>query len=116
MLVHDPDSARQLARYKEFLPPRGKVTVSERIDDDFAERDEQGNKIDSSPPDESFTKKSVGGFNLDQDFGEKAPSCGGGSCKAQTSDGWYAVHFETGKDGKLYLSGIERYRWRGCPC
>jgi hypothetical protein len=111
LLVHDGDKTRQLARYKEFLPPKGKVTLSEQIDDDFAERDAEGNKVDSSPEDEHFSRKSIDRFNIDDDFGKEDK---GG--KVETSDGYYQLSFERGSDGKLYLKEIHRYRWRGCPC
>lgn len=109
MLVHEPDSARQLAFYKEFLPPRGKVKVSEQLDNDFAERDADGNKIDESPADEFFTRKDAT-FNIDSDFGTRP------GLKVETSDGYIEVSFAAGKDGKSYLKEIHRYRWRGCPC
>jgi hypothetical protein len=109
MLVHEPDSARQLAFYKEFLPPRGKVKISEHIDDDWADRDENGNRVDLSPEDQFFTRKSAT-FNFDSDFGTKP------GLKVDTSDGYLELTFEAGKDAKLYLMEIHRYRWHGCPC
>ena len=115
MLVHDPDRARQLARYKEFLPSRGRVLLSEQLEDDFAERDEQGNRVDASPADQHFTRRELGSFNLDPEYGDKyrLPECGADGYKVPSSDGWYAVRFAPGKDGRLYISEIHRYRWRG---
>jgi hypothetical protein len=117
MLVHDTDGERQLARYREFLPPRGRVTVSEQLENDFADRDENGDRVDESPKDEHFTRKGLGSFNLHDAFGAGAfPKCDGEACKVDTSDGWYGVIFKAGKDGRTYLSEIHRYRWHGCPC
>lgn len=117
MLVHDPDPARRLARYREFLPPRGRVTINEELHDEFAERDEQGRRTDPPIPDEHFTRKDAERYPIEAELGAgDAPTCDGDACKVGTSDGWYGVVFAAGKDGHTYLSQIRRYRWRGCPC
>jgi hypothetical protein len=111
MLLHDSDSARAEKRWKDFLPARGKVLVTEQLDDDFAERDEAGNKVRTEIPDRKLTRRESTLGDLDEDYGKTAPSCAGGECKVNTSDGYVTLRFEG-----AYLAELHRYRWRGCPC
>ena len=116
LLVHDRNPVRQLARYKEFLPPRDEVTISEQHDNDFAERDADGKKIDDSPADTHVSRKRLAAFNLDEDYGKEAPLCTSNKCEAHANYGTYSVIFAAGARRKLYISEIYRYRWSGCPC
>lgn len=116
---HDSDEDRKQRFWKSLLPPgaKARVEVIEHLDDDFAERDESGNKLEREDNVSKLKRASSTASDLDEVFGSGgAPECSAESCQVTTSDGYYKVTFSVGKDGKRYVSEIYRYQWRGCPC
>ena len=114
---HDTNAARRTKFWRSVLPPTGKVLVTDHLDDDFAERDEQGNKQDRPDETSNLRRSSSTPDDLDDSWGAGAvPECSGSTCKVTTSDGYYELEFGPGKDGRTYLRSIYRYHWRGCGC
>jgi hypothetical protein len=117
MLAHDGDAARRGARFAEFLPPRGRVKVSHEINSEWAERDDEGNKIDQSPKPTYLTRASATPSDLPDEYGAgPVPECGADGCSVPSSDGRWEIHFAAGKDGTLYIREIKRYEEHYCPC
>lgn len=115
--LHDTDAARQLRFWKSLVPPTGAITITSHLDDDFAERDEDGKKAEAPDEVSKLTRKRAGVDDLDAVWGAgRAPVCSADSCKVETDDGYLELGFATGKDGKRYVASIFRYHWRGCPC
>lgn len=112
---HDEDAQRRRALWTSVLS--SKVKVVDHLDDDFAERDEQGNKLEREDQVSTLRRATSLPQDLDEVFGAgAAPECRADSCEVQTGDGYYRVTFSVGKDGKRYIDEIYRYQWRGCPC
>jgi hypothetical protein len=115
--VHDTDGARQLRLWRSVVPPTGTITVTSHLDDDFADRDEDGQKVEAKDETSKITRKRASVDDLDAVWGAgRAPVCSAESCKVDTDDGYLELAFATGKDGKRYVASIYRYHWRGCPC
>ena len=110
-VLHDPDSERAQKSWLEFLPKHGKVVVTEEEDYEFADRDEEGHRIQRKIPSRSFTRSESLLADLEDDFGNDGVSCEDNTCTAETQDGHYAVTFAGG-----FIKTIHRYRWRGCGC
>jgi hypothetical protein len=108
MLARDPDPDRRLLRWREFLPPRGRVTVSIHVENEFAERDDDGNAEDQSPPDEFLSRSSTDADDVVTYFGQGGPHL--------ASEGKWEAGFERGADGHLYLSTLHRDDYIGCSC
>ena len=88
-IAHDPDPVRSLARYLEYLPPRGKVTISES-----GEGHEGDKRL-------SFTRAEVTEWNLPAEA--FASGCSQDKCEAEAN---VTVDFSQGKNGLWYLSEI----------
>jgi hypothetical protein len=117
MMAQDPDAARRLARFRELLPPRGRVKVSHEINSEWAERDDDGNKIDASPAPSFITRASATANDLPDEYGAgPVPECGADGCSVPSSDGRWEIEFAAAKDGTLYIKEITRYEEHYCPC
>jgi hypothetical protein len=114
MLARDDDVVRRRARFREFLPPHGRVTLSHAINSDW---DEAGNKIDESPAPSYVTRATAMASDLPDEYGAgPVPECGGDACSVPSSDGSWTIYFVEGKDGKLYVREINRLEEHYCPC
>jgi hypothetical protein len=112
LIASDPDSERALKRWQEMLPPRGKLKLTESEDNDFAERDDDGHKIEKEFPVETRTRKTTTLADLDSGLTDsELPSGSGDSYEVSVGGTRLELTF---KDG--YLVEIHRSRWIGCPC
>jgi hypothetical protein len=111
-LLHDPDDARAQKRWREFLPLHDKVKHIEEVDNDFADRDEEGQRIQEKPKIRTFSRKTSSLGDFDSDIGASdMPRCDGSSCEFDVSDGHTTLEFRDG-----YLISITHTRWNGCGC
>jgi hypothetical protein len=111
-LLHDPDDTRAQKRWREFLPARGKIKHIEEVNNEFADRDEDGNRIQDKPVVTTFSRKSSTLDDLDRDIGAgETPRCDGNRCEFDVPDGHTTLEFRDG-----FLISITHTRWIGCGC
>jgi hypothetical protein len=127
MLLHDPNGARAEAVWESFLPPVGGPTVTEDVDDPYAEAAERyepdagagaAATPDAAPEEPERLTRATSSLSgsLDASFGETEPTCAGTTCQVDQPYGHFSVSFEVAEDGTMYISNVHTYRWVGCGC
>ncbi|WP_428267790.1 hypothetical protein [Haliangium sp.] len=117
LLVYDPDPVRQLERWEQFLPAKGKITVRHEVDDDFTpDEEEEPERV------ERISRDDIAQAGPDEALGGDGGSCSGSNaegsstCEVETEEGHYDVTFTKAKDGTLRITDLHTYVHYYCPC